>query len=57
MHIELFQSKDGWRWRLMGRNGRILATSESYSSRGMCRKTVARVLAAGFTGKIQVKDG
>ena len=34
MNVELFKGGDGWRWRLRGVNGEILATSEAYSSKG-----------------------
>jgi uncharacterized protein YegP (UPF0339 family) len=38
-YIETWESKDGWRWRLMHENGNILADSEAYSSKQMMSKT------------------
>ena len=38
-YIEVWDSKDGWRWRLMHENGNILAGSEAYSSKQMMEKT------------------
>ena len=31
--IELWTSRNGWRWRIRARNGNKLATSENYSSK------------------------
>ncbi len=32
--IEVYEAKDGWRWRMKAKNGRIIADSgEAYSSR------------------------
>jgi uncharacterized protein YegP (UPF0339 family) len=36
---ELFRSKDGWRVRLRARNGRVLMSSEAYSSKSKARQT------------------
>ena len=39
--IELFNSKDGWRFRIVARNGRILAPSgEAYASYWSMMRTV-----------------
>jgi uncharacterized protein YegP (UPF0339 family) len=32
MRIETFEGEDGWRVRLMGDNGEIIATTEAYDS-------------------------
>lgn len=29
--FEVYQSKDGWRWRLKGGNGRIVAIGEAHT--------------------------
>lgn len=43
--IQLFRNvKRKWQWRLRSRFGKVLAHSESYSSKASCRKT-ARFLA------------
>ena len=39
--IEITKNKNGcWFWRLVAANGEILASSEAYSSKGACLKTV-----------------
>lgn len=30
-HFALYQSKDGWRWRLVSANGKIVATGEAHT--------------------------
>lgn len=43
--IELFRDVNRcWRWRIVGGNGEVLATSEAYSSMTQCKDT-ARLLA------------
>ncbi len=47
--IEMWRSKDGWRWRIRHVNGNILASSEAYSTKKDCRDTVAGLAkATGF---------
>ena len=29
--FEVYRSRDGWRWRLRARNGRVIATGESHT--------------------------
>ena len=37
MRFTVYWAKDGWRWRLKARNGRIVADSgEAYTSRKRC---------------------
>lgn len=43
MKLELFNSKDGWRIRLKGGNGKIIMSSEAYSSYWAMRKSVLRI--------------
>jgi len=43
--VELFEGDDGWRWRMRGRNGEILATSEAYSSEAKARETASALVA------------
>jgi uncharacterized protein YegP (UPF0339 family) len=38
--IEKWSSKDGWRYRIRAANGRILAASEAYSTKGVCTRVV-----------------
>ena len=41
--IETWESKDGWRWRIVAANSRILAWSEEYDSKRNMLKTLARL--------------
>lgn len=43
VRIEVFESADGWRWRMRARNGEIVAQSESYTRRESAEDT-ARML-------------
>ena len=42
-NVELFEGDDGWRWRMQGHNGEILASSEAYSSKSEARDTASLV--------------
>lgn len=55
MNIVIFESKDGWRWRLQSRNNRKLATSEAYSSNWACWRAVHAVRAMMKPLKIKVR--
>lgn len=45
--LRVYEAKDGWRWRLAARNGRIVADSaESYSRRGDACRAADRVAGA-----------
>ena len=42
--VEVYCARDGWRWRMVGKNNRIIATGEAYSrlhdaKRGASRAT------------------
>lgn len=43
MKIQLFKGRDGWRWRLKGRNGEIVATSEAYARKHNAIRAVGRL--------------
>lgn len=43
VRIQIVQGKGGWRVRYKARNGRIIWTSEGYSSKGNARRAAARV--------------
>jgi uncharacterized protein YegP (UPF0339 family) len=43
--LELFRSKNGWRLRIRASNGRIIMSSEAYSSCKKAWKTAMRLLA------------
>lgn len=45
MRFELYKSRNGWRFRLRARNGKIVANAgESYKRRIDCMKAVALVM-------------
>lgn len=46
--IELYTGKDGWRWRVKSRNGKILAFSEAYKTRQAALKTALAVKMANL---------
>lgn len=55
MTIELYQAADGWRWRMIARNGRIIADSgEAYTRKASARAAVGR-LTALFKAGIKVR--
>jgi uncharacterized protein YegP (UPF0339 family) len=48
--IEVLQGKSGsWYWRIKASNGRILAHSETYSSRRKATGTAIRLMTAELT--------
>lgn len=46
VRIEVFQSADGWRWRMRARNGEIVAQSESYTRRESAEDTATMLTGA-----------
>ena len=40
MKIQILKKKKEWYWRIVGRNGKIIAHSETYSSLSKAAKTV-----------------
>ena len=46
--FEVYRSRDGWRWRLRARNGRIIAVGESHTrERDALRAAVTVAKTAG----------
>lgn len=43
-YIEKYESKDGPRFRIMSKNGKIIASSEAYASRSSRSRTVKNLL-------------
>jgi uncharacterized protein YegP (UPF0339 family) len=53
---EVYRAKDGWRWRLWAKNGRIVAESgESYRSKYRCSDMILSI-SCGF-GCLFMVDG
>jgi uncharacterized protein YegP (UPF0339 family) len=49
LNIELFKDNNSkWRWRLVARNGEILATSEAYSSKQAAKETAKKIRDSKF---------
>lgn len=49
--FEVYPSKDGWRWRLIAANGRILCTGEAHTREWDARRsaeTVIRTISGMF---------
>lgn len=47
--IETYEAPDGWRWRAVAVNGRIVATgAEAYSTKSNCSAAVDRFLEASL---------
>lgn len=44
--VEIYKATDGWRFRYVRLNGRIMASGEAYSSRYRCEAAVAYLFAA-----------
>lgn len=45
---EIYRAKDGWRWRLWAKNGRVIAESgEAYRSKYKCTEMIVDI-SCGF---------
>lgn len=53
--IQLFKGEDGWRWRLRATNGKVLATSEAYSSKDKAEQTAKAVKSAFKDAAVEVR--
>lgn len=58
MKVEFFEGKGGrWYWRLMTKNGRVMATSgESYTKRGNLQRAWDQFAAAVGLANVTVVD-
>jgi len=43
LEAEVFKGRDGWRWRLRGRNGEVVPQSQRYSRKHDAKRGVQRV--------------
>lgn len=41
--FEVYEAKDGWRWRLRAKNGRIVCTGEAHPRKRDARRALIRV--------------
>lgn len=46
---EVYEAEDGWRWRLKGLNGEIVAMGEAHTSRRDAQRALNRMLAISRT--------
>ena len=55
--IEKYEAKDGFRWRLLATNGKVISDSaEAYSSSYALERAVTSVVNAFRLGVIEVTD-
>lgn len=52
MKFELFRSSGEWRFRLIARNGKIIAQSEGYKRKCDCLKTIRSIQANAGQAKV-----
>ena len=57
MKIQIVASKNGqYFWRIKGRNGKIMAHSETYTKESNARAGADRVLQESFMGNMWVEE-
>ena len=58
MKFEIYRSVEGgrccWRWRLVGRNGEIMAHGEAYTRKSSCQRAVAHIKYAAPLADVAV---
>ena len=54
--IEVFPSKNDWRWRVCASNGEIIAQSEGYSSKDNALRGVSALKRAMILPQLKVMD-
>ena len=55
--FEVYEAKDGWRWALKSKNGRIIADSgQAYSSKRKTIDSVANVIDTVAQSRVDVVD-
>lgn len=56
LRFALYVAKDGWRWRLIATNGKIVADSgESYKTRTGALKTVRSIMAGASDARVLIE--
>jgi len=57
MKLFVYRARDGWRWHLRARNGRIVAESgEAYTRKSDCITAALRLADAAHFAKLVVKE-
>lgn len=54
MYIEILKKNKQWYWRIVAKNNRILAVSETYSSLSKAKATVRSFIAGHIKGLVVV---
>jgi uncharacterized protein YegP (UPF0339 family) len=55
--FEVYEAQDGeWRWRLIARNGEIVATGEGYKTRNGAIRGTESMRRAAVQAKLKVLD-
>jgi uncharacterized protein YegP (UPF0339 family) len=43
-YVEVYETSDGWRWRIVANNHEVVALGEAHTTEGHARRAVDRVL-------------
>lgn len=55
MKVVVFEGEDGWRYRIVARNGRKLCVSEAYATKTNAERAAYGFLAAAWTLQLLVE--
>lgn len=55
--VEIYQTADGWRWRLLAADGETLATSGEYGNEVEAERALKRTASAMYTATDKLKRG
>ena len=55
MTFRVYQSQDGWRWRLVGANGEIVAQGEAYTRKADALRAVRRLKSEVWRATVEVE--
>lgn len=51
-HIAIYRSPNGWRWRLVGGNGEVIASGEGYSTKSNARRGARTMQRAAMEAEL-----
>ena len=52
--FEIYQARDGWRWRLVAANGRTLSQGEAHTRKADAERALTSVIKASCTARLVV---
>lgn len=55
MKFIVWEAEDGWRWRLVSRNKKIVASGEGYVSEYNAKRACKRIRQEAYRAPIEVK--